>query len=212
MNVGILGSGTVAQALAAGFLVHGHSVLLGTRDPARLEAWAAAHEGAATGSVAEAAAHGALLVLAGRGTAAEQVLAAAGSAVDGKVVIDTTNPLADEAPDAGVLHYFTGPNESLLERLQARFPSARLVKAFNSVGNQHMVAPDFGGTRPTMFICGDDDAAKEQVTGILQDFGWDVADMGARQAARAIEPLCMLWCIPGLREGRWDHAFALIRK
>jgi 8-hydroxy-5-deazaflavin:NADPH oxidoreductase len=213
MKIGILGSGGVAQALAGGFLKHGHSVTLGTRSPDRLAAFAAANPGLAVGSVADAAGAAELLVLAVKGLAAAEVLRAAGAArLAGKTVIDTCNPIADAPPVGGVLSYFTGPNESLMERLQAEFPASRLVKAFNSVGAACMVEPRFEGGPPTMFIAGNDAAAKAQVGTILAQFGWDVADMGEAPAARAIEPLAMLWCIPGFRDTDWVHAFKLLRQ
>jgi hypothetical protein len=74
-----------------------------------------------------------------------------------------------------------------------------------------MVDPQFKGGRPTMFICGNDETAKKSVGGILEAFGWEVADMGGAEAARAIEPLCMLWCIPGFLHGQWTHAFKLLK-
>jgi 8-hydroxy-5-deazaflavin:NADPH oxidoreductase len=212
MRVGILGSGVVAQTLGAGFLGHGHEVMLGTRDAGKLADWVAANPAGRVGSFAEAAAFGEIAVLAVKGSAAADCLRAAGPAsLAGKLVIDTTNPIGDAPPVNGVLSFFTDLDESLMERLQREFPDARLVKAFSSVGNARMVDPRFEASRPTMFICGDDAAAKATTTEILDDFGWDVADMGAVEAARAIEPLCMLWCIPGLLDGEWTHAFALLR-
>jgi 8-hydroxy-5-deazaflavin:NADPH oxidoreductase len=211
MKIGILGSGGVATTLAAGFLSEGHAVMLGTRDAAKLGDWRAAHRQAEVGSVAQAAAFGELIVLAVKGSAAEAVLRSAVPALAGKVVIDTTNPMADAPPEEGVLRYFTGPNESLLERLQAQHPSVRLVKAFNSVGAGLMVKPKLVGGRPTMFIAGNDAAAKAQVTQLLDAFGWDSEDMGRAAAARAIEPLAMLWCIPGLLRNDWAHAFKMLR-
>jgi 8-hydroxy-5-deazaflavin:NADPH oxidoreductase len=124
--------------------------------------------------------------------------------------MDATNPIADAPPVNGVLPFFTGPNESLLERLQAAFPQAKLVKAFNSVGAACMVNPQFAGGKPTMFLCGNDEAAKAQVRGFLDQFGWETADMGTAEAARAIEPLCILWCIPGFVRNDWMHAFKLL--
>jgi hypothetical protein len=73
-----------------------------------------------------------------------------------------------------------------------------------------MVNPQFKGGTPTMFICGNDDVAKKAVAGILAQFGWETADMGKSEAARAIEPLCMLWCIPGFLRNEWSHAFKLL--
>jgi predicted dinucleotide-binding enzyme len=128
----------------------------------------------------------------------------------GKVIIDATNPIAEAPPTNGVLKYFTTLDDSLMERLQREFTGARFVKAFNSVGNASMVNPAFKGGKPTMFICGNDEAAKKTVTGILDAFGWETADMGAVEAARAIEPLCMLWCIPGFLRQDWVHAFKLL--
>jgi predicted dinucleotide-binding enzyme len=126
-------------------------------------------------------------------------------------VIDATNPIADAPPVNGVLKFFTTLDESLMERLQKLVPGARFVKAFSCVGNAYMVDPRLPGGPPTMFICGDDAAAKAGVVQILSEFGWDVEDMGSAEAARAIEPLCILWCIPGLRQGRWTHALKLLR-
>ena len=151
-------------------------------------------------------------VLAVKGAAAEAALKAAGTAnLEGKTVIDTTNPIADAPPVNGVLKYFTSPNESLMERLQTLAPAAHFVKAFSCVGNAFMVNPDFNGVKPTMFICGNDAGAKRDVTAVLDQFGYDVADMGAVEGARAIEPLCMLWCIPGFLRNSWTHAFRLLK-
>jgi predicted dinucleotide-binding enzyme len=212
MKVGVLGSGVVAQSLAAGFLAHGHQVTLGTRTASKLAEFAAAHPAARLGSVAEAAAFGELVVLAVKGTAASAVLqAAGGAALAGKVVIDATNPIAPEPPVNGVLKFFTTLEDSLMERLQREFPEARFVKAFSSVGSASMVDPRFAGGKPTMFICGNDATAKAAVTGILDQFGWDTEDLGAVEAARAIEPLCILWCIPGFLKQDWVHAFKVLR-
>jgi 8-hydroxy-5-deazaflavin:NADPH oxidoreductase len=211
MKIGILGSGGVATTLAAGFLGEGHTVMLGTRDAAKLGDWRAAHRDVEIGSVAQAAAFGDVIVLAVKGSAAEAVLRAAAPGLAGKVVIDATNPIADEPPEDGVIRYFTGPNESLMERLQAQHSAARLVKAFNSVGAHLMVKPKVDGGRPTMFIAGNDAEAKALVTQLLDAFGWDSDDMGSVKAARAIEPLAMLWCIPGFLRNDWAHAFKMLR-
>ena len=211
MKIGILGSGDVAKALAAGFLRHGHDVVIGTRDQAKLADWLNQQRGARASSFSEAAKFGDVVVLAVKGGVALEALRAAGAAnLAGKTVIDATNPLADSPPTNGVLMYFTSPNESLMERLQVEFETAHFVKAFNSVGNPLMVNPQFKEGKPTMFICGNNDDAKKTVRGILDQFGWETADMGKAQAARAIEPLCMLWCIPGFLRNEWRHAFKLL--
>ena len=213
MKVGILGSGVVAQSLAAGFLRHGHEVMLGSREKSKLAAWATANPTAKTGSFAEATRFGEILVLAVKGSAAAEALRLAGAAdLAGKIVIDTTNPIAEAPPVNGVLKFFTNLEVSLLEQLQREFPAAHLVKAFNSVGNAWMVNPEFPDGPPTMFICGNHDPARRAVAEIVRQFGWEVADMGSAEAARAIEPLCMLWCIPGLRQNEWAHAFKLLRR
>jgi predicted dinucleotide-binding enzyme len=208
---GVLGSGAVAQALSRGLVAEGHEVRLGSRSPGKLAAFAS-EIGAGTGSFGQVAQWAEVVVLAVAGSGAEDALTLAGTAaLAGKVVIDTTNPIAGEGPVDGVLQYFTGPNESLLERLQAQVPGARFVKAFSCVGSAYMVKPNLPGGPPTMFICGNDDAAKGEVTALLRQFGWDVEDMGTAVAARAIEPLAQLWCLPGFRENRWSHAFRLLR-
>jgi predicted dinucleotide-binding enzyme len=213
MKVGIIGSGVVAQTLGAGFLKHGHEIALGTREPSKLKAWAAKNRGAAVKSFADAAKFGEVVVLAVAGEAALDALKQAGaSALDGKTVIDACNPIGGGAPVNGVLSYFTPQNDSLMEQLQKAYPAAHFVKAFNSVGNAQMVNPRFAGGKPTMFICGNDAGAKKIVAQILDQFGWETEDMGAVEAARAIEPLCKLWCIPGIGRGDWSaHAFKLLR-
>lgn len=211
-RVGVLGSGPVAQVLAEGFARKGHEVRIGSRDPGKLRAFAT-RTGVAAGTFAEVAAFGEVLVLAVKGTAAEEALRLAGhGALAGKVVIDTTNPIADAPPDNGVLRLFTGPNDSLMERLQAAVPSARFVKAWNSIGSAFMVDPRLPGGPPTMFVCGDDEAARGEVSRILRDFGWEVEDVGGVQSARALEPLCQLWCAPGFLRNEWTHAFKLLKQ
>jgi len=212
-RIGVLGSGNVGTVLANGFLRHGHEVMRGSRDPVKLGDWLAkAGPSARTGTFAETAAWGEIVVLAVKGEAAESVLdLASAEALAGKVVIDTTNPIASSPPVHGVLRYFTTLEESLMERLQRRVPSARFVKAFSVVGNALMVNPKLPGGPPTMFICGNDDAAKRDVTAMLDTFGWLTEDLGAVEAARAIEPLCILWCIPGFQGRGWAHALKMLR-
>ena len=213
MKVGIIGSGVVAQTLGGGFLEHGHEVALGTRAPAKLAAWGAKNPTAKILGFAEAAAFGEVVVLAVGGAVALDALGLAGAAnIAGKPVIDACNPIGGGPPVHGVLSYFTTHQDSLMERLQKAYPGAHFVKAFNSVGAAQMVDPHFAGGKPTMFICGDDAAAKKTVEKLLDQFGWESEDMGPVEAARAIEPLCMLWCIPGVARGDWSpHAFKLLR-
>ena len=213
MKIGVLGSGVVAETLATGFLNHGHQVMVGSRTPAKLAEWSARNAGGQTGTFEQSARFGELIVLAVKGKVASEALRLAGSGnLAGKTVMDTCNPIEDAPPTNGVLRFFTDLNDSLMEKLQRHFPDAHFVKAFNSVGAACMVNPQFAGGKPTMFICGNDEAAKKQVAAINDQFGWETADMGAAEAARAIEPLCMLWCIPGFAHNEWTHAFKLLRK
>ncbi|MGI8634818.1 MAG: NADPH-dependent F420 reductase [Segetibacter sp.] len=214
MKIGIIGSGIVGQVLAKAFLAEGNDVMLGTRNTSKAEVvqWKEQNPTAKTGTFNETASYGEIIILATTGAAAEDAVKMAGIAnFSGKTVIDTTNPIAPEPPARGVLKYFTDINESLMERVQQLIPEANVVKAFNSVGNALMYKPNLKGQIPTMFICGNDVAAKEQVSAILEDFGWDAEDMGTMEAARAIEPLCILWCIPGFLKNEWMHAFKLLK-
>jgi predicted dinucleotide-binding enzyme len=212
MKIGVIGSGIVAQTLAGGFLQHGHEVVIGTRDPAKLADWQKANAKARVASFADAAVFGEIVILAVKGTVAAEALRQAGAAnLAGKILVDTCNPIADAPPANGVLSFTTGPNQSLMEELQRAFPAAKFVKAFNSVGAACMVNPTFAGGKPTMFICGNDGAAKQAVGNVLTQFGWEAEDMGPAEAARAIEPLCILWCIPGFARNDWVHAFKVLR-
>jgi len=166
-----------------------------------------------TGTFAQAVEFGELVVLCVKGLIVEEVIALAGvQRFTGKTVVDTTNPLANSLPARGVLPYTTGPNESLGERIQNFLPGAHIVKAFNSVGNNVMIDPHYEQGPPTMFFCGDNTEAKAQVAAILRQFGWEPFDCGGIVASRAIEPLCMLWCIPGFLENQWTHAFKLLTR
>lgn len=211
MKIAVLGSGTVGEVLADGFLRHGHTVVRASRDPDKLAAWAQKSGGSAA-TFATAVVDAEVVVLAVKGTAAVEAVNLAGiDRLAGKVIIDATNPIADAPPVDGVIRFFTDLNSSLMEQLQAAAPAARFVKAFSCVGNAFMVNPQLPGGPPTMFICGNDGAAKLVVRELLTQFGWDTEDLGTATAARAIEPLCMLWCIPGMRGNGWNHAFKLLR-
>jgi hypothetical protein len=201
----------VGQVLAKGLKRHGYEVRIGSRTPKKLADFSAT-SGIPAGTFAEVAAWAEGLVLAVKGTMAQEALKQAGAAnLRAKVVMDTTNPIADEPPEDAVVRFFTGPNSSLMEQLQKTFPDARFVKAFSSVGNAQMVNPKLPGGPPTMFYCGNDAEAKRVVARIIEQFGWEGADMGKAAGARAIEPLCQLWCIPGFLENRWNHAFKLLK-
>jgi predicted dinucleotide-binding enzyme len=152
-----------------------------------------------------------MIVLAFLGRAVDEIIKLARPEnFTGKTVIDATNPIAADPPVNGVLKFTTGPNESLAELIQARLPGARVVKAFNSVGSILMFRPQFPEGRPTMFLCGNDESAKAEVAGIIRQFGWEPYDCGSITSARALEPLCMLWCLPGFLRNEWRHAFKLL--
>jgi predicted dinucleotide-binding enzyme len=211
-KVAVIGSGVVGQVLADGFLKHGYEVVRASREPSKLDDWKqAAGAKASVGTPLQAAKSADLVVLAVKGTGAEEAVAACAEGLAGKTVLDTTNPIANAPPTNGVLSFFTSLDQSLMERLQKQAPSARFVKAFSCVGSPSMVDPDFGGSKPTMFICGASVEAKAEAKSVLLQFGWEVEDLGAVEAARAIEPLCILWCIPGMLGNGWNHAFKLLR-
>lgn len=208
-KIGILGSGVVAKALAAGFRKNGYEVMLGTRDLAKFVDYT---DKANVGNFITVAEWAETIVLACKGSAAEDVLKLAGvKNLKGKTIIDTTNPISDDPPEKGVIKYFTDLNDSLMEKLQRLIPEANFVKCFSCAGNAFMVDPQFPGGKPTMFICGNNSDAKKETEGILEKFGWEYEDMGEAESARAIEPLCILWCIPGFINNKWAHAFKLLK-
>ncbi|MHB1835053.1 MAG: NADPH-dependent F420 reductase [Solirubrobacteraceae bacterium] len=214
-RVGVLGSGEVGRRLAAGFASRGHGVMLGTRDPEKddLREWLAGEgAGIGIGGFAETAAHGELLVLAVLGDAAQDVIAQAGPEhFSGKAVIDAMNPL-DFSGGWGVPPKLSISGEdSLGERVQRTLPDARIVKAFNTIGNAFFVDPHFSAGTPTMLIAGDDEDAKRAVIDVLADFGWsDVVDIGGIEGSRELEAICIAWVKIGGRRGAWDHGFSLL--
>jgi predicted dinucleotide-binding enzyme len=211
IKIGVLGSGDVGKVLAGGFLGLGHPVKIGSRDPEKLREWAAgAGDRASTGTFEEAAKFGDILVLATLGTGTQSAIELAGKDnFANKVVIDATNPLdfSTGAPKLSV-----GWNDSLGEQVQRWIPGAKVVKAFNTVGNALMINPQLAGGPPTMFLCGNDDDAKKIVSQICQHFGWEVSDLGGIESSRYLEPLCLVWVLHAIRNGSWTHAFKLLQK
>ncbi|MEB3299711.1 MAG: NAD(P)-binding domain-containing protein [Candidatus Sericytochromatia bacterium] len=209
VKIGILGSGLVGQALAKGLADLGHDVVVGSRGGDKLRDFRAGTN-IGEGTFEHAARHGEVVVLALKGEVAEAVVEQLAEALTGKVILDTTNPIAG-AVEGGVVPYFTLPGESLLQRLQQRAPQGRFVKCFNSVAAHLMVKPDFGGRIPAMFICGDDQEAKALASGFVEALGWATEDVGTSAAGHAVEALCQLWCAPGFLREDWHHAFAVLR-
>ncbi|MGY1617136.1 NADPH-dependent F420 reductase [Geodermatophilus sp. SYSU D00691] len=200
MEIGILGSGVVGRALAIGYARHGHRVRIGTR---RAEI-----EGVPSGEPAEVVRVAELVVLAVNGQVAVDLVRSVADELVGKVLVDATNPLDTSSGRPGL---FVGTTDSLGEQVQRAVPDARVVKAYNTVGNALMVDPDLTGGPPTMFIAGDDAGAKQTVTGLLEQTGWDVADLGGIEASRWLEAMALAWTAYGFAHGTWTHAFRLLR-
>jgi predicted dinucleotide-binding enzyme len=212
-RVGVLGSGEVGRRLAAGFCSRGHDVMIGSRDPGKpeLREWLAGDgAGVEAGTFAQAATHGELLVLAVLGNAAEEAIADAGpESFSGKVVIDAMNPLDFSGGFPPKLSI--AGEDSLGERVQRALPDAKVVKAFNTIGNPYFVDPSFRDGQPTMLIAGEDEDAKRTVVDLLADFGWpDTVDLGGIEASRELEAICIAWVKIGGARGSWDHGFKLL--
>jgi predicted dinucleotide-binding enzyme len=212
-RVGVLGSGEVGRRLAVGFRNRGHDVMIGSRDPGKpeLREWLSGDgAGVNVGTFEQTAVHGELLVLAVLGNAAEEAIAEAGPAnFSGKIVIDAMNPLDFSAGFPPRLS-ITG-EDSLGERVQRTLPDAKVVKAFNTIGNPYFVDPSFSDGQPTMLIAGEDESAKRTVADVLNDFGWsDVVDMGGIDSSRELEAICIAWVKIGGARGAWDHGFKLL--
>ena len=213
VKVGILGSGDVGKTLAKGFLKHGYQVVIGSDHAEKLEEFKGETPQIEIATFEQASKTGDIVVLCVKGTVAEKIIEKVKRHLSGKTVIDSTNPIADVPPQNGVLKFFTTLDESLMERLQKIAPDAQFVKALNSVGSGLMINPNFGdNSKPTMFICGNNEDAKKKVYEILEKFGFEIEDIGKAESARAIEPLCILWCIPGFLRNEWTHAFKLLKK
>jgi predicted dinucleotide-binding enzyme len=212
VKIGILGSGDVGKTLAKGFLKYDYQVMIGSDHVEKLEEFKKENSKVETGTFEQSAQWADLVVLCVKGTVAEKIVEKTKTNLFEKIVVDTTNPIADAPPENGVLKFFTSLEESLMERLQKIVPDAQFVKALNSIGSGLMINPDFGdGIKPTMFICGNNEDAKKKVSEILQKFGFEVEDVGKVESARALEPLCILWCIPGFLKNEWAHAFKLLK-
>lgn len=205
-KIGILGSGNVGRVLANGLKDKGYDVELGNRTAHKVDGWSGPVD-----MLAEVAERADIVILAVKGSAAEGLVRELDEMLVGKTVIDATNPISDNPPVDGVVSFFTGPNESLMERLQAINGRIHFVKALNSVGSSNMVDPAYKDIRPSMFICGNEEKAKQEVAEILNKLGWEAEDMGSEHGARAIEPLCKLWLLRGYLNDQWSHAFKLLK-
>lgn len=225
MKIGILGTGDVGKALGRGFLALGHDVRLGAREATNPKAAAFAEEAAgvqpvagvaaagraSTGTFADAARFGEVVVLATLGAANANVIAAAGpDNLAGKLLLDTTNPLDFSAGMPPRLS--RAGDDSGGEEVQRLAPAARVVKVFNTVGNALMFRPELPGGPPDMFIAGDDAAAKRQTVELLRDFGWPVVhDLGGIVSSRYLEAMCLVWVLSAMSGNHWRQAFKLLR-
>jgi predicted dinucleotide-binding enzyme len=214
MKIGILGTGEVGQAMGRGFVSRGHDVKMGSRDAgnAKAQAWAKqAGAKASVGTFADAAKFGDAIALCTLWSATQQIIELAGPKnFEGKIVLDVTNPLGHEPGEPPSLAI--GHTDSGGEQVQRWLPGAKVVKAFNTVGNAHMVDPQFPGGPPDMFIGGNDADAKKIVSDICKSFGWATIDVGGIEGSRLLEPMCILWVQYGIKNGTWNHAFKLLRK
>jgi predicted dinucleotide-binding enzyme len=209
MKVGVLGSGDVGKVLAAGFKSSGHEAKIGSREPEKLAAWSK-EKNVPNVTFEEAAKFADVIVLATLGQGTENAIRLAGPKnFAGKVVIDATNPLDFST---GMPQLYIGHNDSLGEQVQRWIPDAKVVKAFNTVGNAHMIRPQFPGGPPDMFIAGNDAEAKRIVADICEQFGWGVIDIGGIEGARHLEPMCMVWVLHGFLTKSWNHAFKMLQK
>ncbi len=208
MKVGVIGSGQVGQRLASGFAAKGHEVKIGSRTPdnEKLKTWKKnAGSKASTGTLAETAKHGEIILLATAGSAVEEAInLAEPKNFTGKLVIDVTNPLdfSKGMPPGNFLPL----GDSLGQRVQKKLPSAKVVKAFNTAPNSRFIDPKIEGAK--MMICGNDSEAKKQVTKILKDFGWAGAiDIGGIENATWLEIMVPLWARVGIALNTWNHLF-----
>jgi predicted dinucleotide-binding enzyme len=213
MKIGILGCGDVGRTLGAGLATRGHDVKVGTRSPEKeaIQEWGTkSGPRTSVGTFADAASFGELAIVATRWDGTENALKLAGpSNLEGKVVIDVTNPLTMTGGELGLA---LGFSDSGGEQVQRWLPGARVVKAFNTVGTVHMVDPGFSGGPPDMFVAGDDTSAKKVVAELASSLGWSVVDLGPLRRARLLEPLAMVWIQHSIDTRSRDHAFKLLRK
>jgi hypothetical protein len=217
MKIAVLGTGDVGRVLGAGLARKGHQVMIGTRDPAsgRVSEWVQqTGHGVSAGTFADAAAFGEVAVLAvGWGQLQSVLELAQASNFAGKVVLDATNPLRSEVPGQPPA-LAIGHTDSAGELVQRLLPDARVVKAFNIVGNMHMVDPSFPEGQPDMFICGNDTGAKATADRLVRELGWPpTIDLGDITKSRYLEPMALVWIIHLFNNGfNGNHAFKLLRK
>jgi predicted dinucleotide-binding enzyme len=211
MRIGILGSGDVGKQLARGFLMLGDEVKVGTRAPEKLKEWAyGLGMNISVGNLQEASEFGEVIVIATSWYGAENAIKLAGKKnFSEKIVIDVTNPLDFSK---GVPSYIGGVGKSAGEHVQKWLPEAKVVKAFNTVGNSIMCNPHREEGDPDLFIAGNMDA-KKFVVETAKKWGWkNIVDMGEISNAYLLESLAMVWIEFGSRNESYSHAIKILRK
>jgi predicted dinucleotide-binding enzyme len=204
MTIGIIGSGNVGGVLGARWAGKGYQVIFGSRDPSgedMKQLVATAGKTARAATPADAAKAAEVLLLATPWPATKDILAGLGG-ISGKVLIDATNPLL---PDLSGLAL--GTSTSGAEQVAGWARGAKVVKAFNTIGNNIMANASFGPDRPVLFYCGDDAAAKQTVKQLAGDIGFDPQDAGPLTQARLLEPFALLWISLAFQQG-WGREFA----
>lgn len=212
INIGFIGSGSVAQALAAGFTEKGYEVKIGSRDATKLADWlASVGQNASAGTFAEAAEFGEVVFLSVNYANIRSALELAGKErLKGKIVVDLSNPMdfSKGIPPAFTVSY----GNSLGEQVQATLPDSHVVKAFNSMGANVMTSPNFGGETATHFIAGNDNGAKATVKRLAEEFGWEVLDAGDIGQSFFLEALASLWVNYSIKSGQREQAFKLLSR
>ncbi|MBK8207456.1 MAG: NAD(P)-binding domain-containing protein [Planctomycetes bacterium] len=211
MKIGILGTGDVGKALGNGFIALGHEVKMGSRTAgnAKAKAWVESAGGKASeGTFNDAAKFGEIVALCTLGNVSEEIVKGSSAELKGKILWDATNPLdfSTGGPRLSIVGH-----DSLGEHIQKAAPGASVVKVFNTVGNALMFKPKLAGGPPTMFIAGNDEAAKKKTEGLLKEFGWETADIGGIEGSRYLEAMCMTWVAYGFKHGVWTHAYKLLK-
>ena len=211
MKIGILGAGNVGGTLGRKLAQAGHTVFFGVPNPADGKAQNLVRElggRAQAGTVVEAAAFGETIILATPWPATEAAIQVAGEHLQGKAVIDATNPLT---PD--FTQHERGFTTSGAEQVAAWAPGASVFKAFNQTGWPNMAEPKYGEDIAVMFVCGDDERRKPEVLRLVSDVGFEAIDAGKLVVARLLEPLAMLWIHLAFAQSQGlDFAFTILRR
>lgn len=210
MNIAIIGSGRMGSGLGRIWAQKGHRVFFSfSRDPKKLEILAKSNPHCGAGTPAEAVAASEVVLLSAGWTMVDEALRAAG-AMDGKVLIDCTNPLK---PDLSGLT--VGLTTSAAEEIARRVPRSKVVKAFNTVFAEvyHSETRLFGSRIPSMLFCGDDAGAKSLVSRLIIETGFEPVDAGPLASSRYLEPLAMLMIQLGRKQGMGTNiALSLIHR